>query len=198
MATENLRHRIGDDRNTINPTKNIDEIYDDDYEDEYDDYVEDTSSMKGRMLRWKATIARHGFLSLAAAILPASLHLVDVFFLRSAEGLGSSFLVANALDNGCAFRLLVSCYKPRHLVCVGGKRTASKSNGFCSPVPRLYRFESGMGPRRLRLGSRQARNVMEKQEYRERIKREKTYRSFISFPSPDYKTEIVLYTQHHP
>ncbi|KAI8537547.1 hypothetical protein RHMOL_Rhmol09G0032600 [Rhododendron molle] len=89
MATENLRHRIGDDCNIINPTENIDETYDDDYEDdyedEYDDYVEDTSSMKGRMSRWKAAIARHGFLSLAAAILPASLHHVDVFFLRSAE-----------------------------------------------------------------------------------------------------------------
>ncbi|KAG5530803.1 hypothetical protein RHGRI_025693 [Rhododendron griersonianum] len=87
MATENLRHRIGDDWNIINPTENIDEIYDDnDYEDDYeDDYVEDTSSMKGRMSRWKAAIARHGFLCLAAAILPASLHLVDVFFLRSAE-----------------------------------------------------------------------------------------------------------------
>lgn len=83
MATENLRHQIGD-----NPNENTHDYddYEDDYEDEdeYDDYIED-SSMKGRMLRWRAAIARHGFWSLAVAISPASLYLVDIFFLRSAE-----------------------------------------------------------------------------------------------------------------
>lgn len=89
MATENLRHRIGDDSTIINPNENNHDIYkdydeDNDNEDEYEDYIEETS-MRGRMLRWRAAIARHGFSSLAVAVLPASLHLVDVFFLRSAE-----------------------------------------------------------------------------------------------------------------
>ncbi|KAG5530812.1 hypothetical protein RHGRI_025699 [Rhododendron griersonianum] len=89
MATENLRHRIGDDSTIIDPNENNHDIYkdydeDNDNEDEYEDYIEETS-MRGRMLRWRAAIARHGFSSLTVAVLPASLHLVDVFFLRSAE-----------------------------------------------------------------------------------------------------------------
>ncbi|XP_058181101.1 uncharacterized protein LOC131299529 [Rhododendron vialii] len=89
MATESLRHRLGDDSTITNPNENNHDIYkeyddDNDNEDEYEDYIEETS-MRGRMLRWRAAIVRHGFLSLAIAILPASLHLVDVFVLRSAE-----------------------------------------------------------------------------------------------------------------
>ncbi|KAF7112760.1 hypothetical protein RHSIM_RhsimUnG0195200 [Rhododendron simsii] len=99
------------------------------------------------MLRWRAAIARHGFLSLAIAILPASLHLADVFFIRSAgraTARPSWFLTP--LDNGRAFRLLVSCYGPRLLVCVGGKWAACKTHAFRIQAPRLYRLESSVGP----------------------------------------------------
>ncbi|XP_058181541.1 uncharacterized protein LOC131299961 [Rhododendron vialii] len=107
MATESLRHRIGDDSTIIDPNENTDD--DNDNEDEYEDYIEETS-MRGRMLRWRAAIARHGFLSLAIAVLPASLHLADVFFLRSAERASarpSWFLTPWIMDANFVFSSLV-------------------------------------------------------------------------------------------
>lgn len=82
MTTENLRRRIPDGPNGGNTVEDDDEYDNEDYYDSDDDNGKERSIEH----RLRAAITRRGWLSLVIAVGgPASLHLIDIFYFRSAE-----------------------------------------------------------------------------------------------------------------
>ncbi|KAG5541623.1 hypothetical protein RHGRI_021452 [Rhododendron griersonianum] len=104
MATENLLDRRGDADHTR--IENDINDSDDDYYD--DDDVEEIS----RAGRWRAAIARCGFWTLALAVAaPASLHYIEIFYLRSPQSVVSkpSWFPKKSMDAASVFlSLLIS------------------------------------------------------------------------------------------